>query len=336
MLCGVVGGGVPGWPVAFRGSLARAAGLVTRAQLRGPRFVRVFPDIYVRAGDGPPNSALRAAAAYRLVEGRGVLSGYSAAALLGADCAPDPDGPVEVTVPRGGQRAHPGLRVHRDRVAPGEITSVGGLRCTAPLRTGYDLARQDDLVEAVVAVDRLANVHRFHPDLLLNFAVRYGGCRGNDRVARVLAEASPYAGSPMESRLRMVIVNAGLPRRSAVWLDLAYLEFLIGIEYEGQGHAAPEQVLRDTGRHTRLVDLPIHQVRGVRRAGPDRRRAHPGPPAEIASSVRGLLALLVEFIPSRRESATGPGRAGPPPASARGRGPAAPGRPSRQPDGPGR
>ena len=257
---------MPGWPVAFRGSLACAAGLVTRARLRSRRFVRVFPDVYVEAGDRPPDMALRSAAAYRLVEGRGVVSGYSAAALLGADCASDPDMAAEVTVPGGGQRAHPGLRVRRDRLAPGETTDVGSIRCTSPLRTAFDLARQADLVEAVIAVDRLSHVHRFPPDLLLNFAVHYRGARGTNRLFDVLAHACAYADSPMETRLRMVIVRAGLPRprvqwpvqdvatRTAVWLDLAYPELMIGTEYEGETHATPERVLRDVGRYTRLVD----------------------------------------------------------------------------------
>jgi hypothetical protein len=133
---------VPGWPVAFRGSLACAAGLVTRARLRSPRYVRVFPDVYVPAGDRPLDLALRTAAAYRLVEGRGIVSGYSAAALLGADCARDPEVAAEVTVPGGGQRAHPGLRVRRDRLPPGETTDAGGVRCTSPLRAAFDLARR--------------------------------------------------------------------------------------------------------------------------------------------------------------------------------------------------
>ena len=141
---------LPGWPVAFRGSRAVAAGLVTWGRLRGPGFLRLFPDVYLRAGDKPPDLKLRSLAAYRLVEDRGVLSGYSAAVLLGADCAPTPDVPAEVTVPGGGQREHPGLVVHRDGLEPGETTLVGDVRCTSPLRTAYDLARLDDPVEAVV------------------------------------------------------------------------------------------------------------------------------------------------------------------------------------------
>ncbi|GAA3219308.1 hypothetical protein GCM10017691_02630 [Pseudonocardia petroleophila] len=256
---------VPGWPVAFRGSSAVAAGLVTKNQLRGPRFTRLFPDTYVRATDRPPDLALRSHAAYRYVEGRGVLSGYSAAEVLDASCGPA-DAPAEVTVPRGGQRLHDGLLVRRDRLARGEMCDVGTLRTTTPLRTAYDLARRGGLVDRVVAVDALSRRHGFSPDLLLNFAVHFPGSRGNDRVAEVLAHADRRSGSPMESRLRMLLVLAGLPRpqaqwvvqdeetRRAIWLDLAYPEQRIGIEYESELHTTAEAVLRDAGRYTRLVD----------------------------------------------------------------------------------
>jgi very-short-patch-repair endonuclease len=121
-------------------------------------------------------------------------------------------------------------------------------------------------VERVVAVDRPANVHRFPPDLPLHFSARNRGARGNELVPYALAHAHRRAESPMETRLRMLIVRAGLPRpevqwvvqdddtRTAVWLDLAWPDLLIGVEYEGQGHADADQVLRDVGRYTALVD----------------------------------------------------------------------------------
>ncbi|MDT0353533.1 hypothetical protein [Pseudonocardia charpentierae] len=96
-----------GWPVAFRGSLAVAAGLTTWARLPGPRFQRLFPDIYCPAGDEPPDLHLRSLGAYRLVEGRGVLAGYSAAALLDADCAPHRDVPAEIPSPAAGSAPIP-------------------------------------------------------------------------------------------------------------------------------------------------------------------------------------------------------------------------------------
>lgn len=249
---------VPGWPVAFRGSAAVAARLVTWGRLQGPGYLRLFPDIYIAATEEPPKLGLRTRGAYRLVEGRGVLSGYSAAEILGASCGPK-DAPAEVTVPGGGQREHPGLLVHRDRIAPDEIERLGDLRVTTPLRTAYDLARRHDLVEGVVAVDALARKCEFTPDTLPHLAARYPRARNQRRVADVLAHANRSSGSPMESRLRMLIVLAGLPRpvvqhavqderaRRAVWLDLAYPEHMIGIEYEGEVHASTERVLRDVG-----------------------------------------------------------------------------------------
>ncbi|MFC4948284.1 endonuclease domain-containing protein [Pseudonocardia sp. GCM10023141] len=251
--------------MAFRGSLAVASGLVTWDVLRGPRYVRQFPDVYVARTDEQARLDLRSHAAYRLVEGRGVLSGYSAAEVLGVSCAAE-GAPAEVTVPGGGQRAHPGLLVRRNELAPGEIRQIGSLRTTTALRTAFDLALQPDLTEAVVAVDALADKGRFSPDLLLHFAVHCPRTRNKSRLATVLAHASPYAGSPMESRLRMLLVLAGLPRprvqwmvqdehaRTAIWLDLAYPEQRVGIEYEGGDHVTPEVVLRDAGRYTRLVD----------------------------------------------------------------------------------
>lgn len=255
---------VAGWPEAFRGSTAVRAGLVTWARLHGPAFERVFPDVYVRATEVRPGLALRSRAAYRLVDGRGALSGYSAAEVLGVSCGPR-DAPAAVTVPGGGQRAHPGLVVRRDRLAPGETQLVGDVRVTTPIRTAYDLARTGGPTEAVVAVDALANRHRFNPDLLLHFAARYPRARGSATLAATLALADARAGSPMETRLRLVLVRGGLPApavqhavadqrtRSVIWLDLAYPAHRVGIEYEGAHHTEADHVLRDVGRYTRLV-----------------------------------------------------------------------------------
>jgi hypothetical protein len=239
---------------------------MTWTVLQGPRFLRLLPDTYIAApDDGPPDLRLRSLAAYRYVEGSGVLSGYSAAEILGASCGPR-DAPAEVTVPHRGQRSPGGLVVHRARLLPDEVTEVNGLEVTSPLRTAYDLARRGDLVERVVAVDRLANVHRFDPDLLLHHSTRHRGARGNGLLPGVLAHADRRACSPMETRLRILIVQAGLPRpqvqwvvqddrtRTAVWLDLAWPDLMIGIEYEGEGHTEPDRVLRDIGRYTGLVD----------------------------------------------------------------------------------
>lgn len=254
---------VPGWPDVFRGSDAIAAGLVTRGVLRGPRFRCVLPDTYARAG-AKRDLALRSYAASRWSRGRGVLSGYSAAELLRASCA-QPGAPAELTVAGDVLRSRDGVVVRHAELHPGEVTTVDGLRVTTPLRTAFDLGRRRPLVESVVAVDALARVHRFSPDLLLHFAARYPHTRGVDRLTDTLTLVDCRSGSPPETRLRLVLVQAGLPRpavqhpvldddrRRAVWLDLAYPSHMLGVEYDGRDHLDPDQVLSDIERHTRLA-----------------------------------------------------------------------------------
>jgi hypothetical protein len=232
--------------------------------LRGQRFLRLFPDTYIRRQDEPPTLAERSAAAHVYARGRGVLSGYSAAEVLRASCGPA-DAPAELTMPSGG-RSRPGLIVHRDRLQQSEVQTCRGMAVTTPLRTAYDLARRLDLVEAVVALDALARRGRFDPEEVLRLAEQYPGARGLTQLPRVVDLAARWSDSPMETRLRLVLVLRGLPRpevqypvlddrrRRAVWLDLAYPEQRVGIEYEGLDHTRPEVVLRDVGRYTWLVD----------------------------------------------------------------------------------
>jgi hypothetical protein len=171
-------------------------------------------------------------------------------------------------------RSHPGLLLHRDRLARDEVQPCGEVLVTTPVRTAYDLARRLELVDAVVALDALANrghwassrAAGFDPAAVLQRAARYPRARGSARLPRVVRLADRRSGSPMETRLRLVLVLRGLPapevqypvlddrRREAVWLDLAYPRLRVGIEYEGEEHTRSERVLRDAARYTTLVD----------------------------------------------------------------------------------
>jgi very-short-patch-repair endonuclease len=99
----------------------------------------------------------------------------------------------------------------------------------------------------------------------------------------------------METRLRLILVLRGVPepevqfpvlddvRRRVVWLDPAYPEQRIGIEYEGADHGRPERVLLGGGRYTRLVDAGWRMYRFTKYqmyAEPD----------EIAATIRRALA----------------------------------------------
>lgn len=252
-------------PVPFLGSVAVRAGRVTKNALRGPRFVRLLPDVYVPAGV-PLDLATRSRAAYLLVDGVGALAGYSAAHLLGARCAPA-DADAEVLAPRLARRPARGVLLHRGRLSPDEVTEVDGRLVTSAVRTAYDLARRLPLVEAVAAVDALAHVAGVHPGEVRALSDRYPGARGRLRVDPVLDLVEPAAASVMETRTRLVLVLRGLPTPSlqhAVFdpdgrfvarLDLAYPAAKVGVEYDGAQHRDRGSFGADLRRHNRLVAL---------------------------------------------------------------------------------
>jgi very-short-patch-repair endonuclease len=240
----------------FRGSDAVAAGLLTPAMLRGPRFRRLFPDVYVPAR-ADVDLDLLSRAAYLLVAGRGALGGHSAAELLGASCAPA-GAPAEVVLPHR-LRARPGLLVRQDKVPLDELQVVDGVVVTTPERTAYDLGRRTPLVEAVVAVDALAHAHRFEPGDSLALARRHLGSRGSAQLPQVVELADRRAGSPMETRIRLALRFGGLPlptlqhQVGPYELDLSYPAVRIAIEYNGRDHLAPDRALRDLRREAYLT-----------------------------------------------------------------------------------
>lgn len=256
----------------FRGSEAVALGLVTWDRLCGPRFRRLFPDVYLPAERGCDLS-VRSRAAYQLVGTRGgVLAGYSAARLLGADCAPR-EASAEVLMPRR-YRPRPGLVIRYGRVRDEDVAWAAGCRVTSASRTAWDLARRLALVEAVVAVDSLAHRREFEPADLLARRAAEPGARGCRRLDRIVALADPRAESPGETRLRLLlIVRGGLPAPSAQFrvrneygvvvarVDLAYPEAKPALEYDGIEHYTRARAERDRARDAELAGLGWETVR---------------------------------------------------------------------------
>jgi very-short-patch-repair endonuclease len=243
----------------FRGSTAIASGVLTRGQLRGPRFRRLFPDIYAPAAL-EADLALRSRAAGLLVAGRGAVAGYAAAELWGASCAPS-DEPAHVLMAE--RYSSPGLRVHRDYFGFDETVPInsGGV-LTTPERTAYDLARwSPQLVERVVALDALA--HRGAKlDAVRSLRNRYLGSHGGADIAEAIRLSDGRAESPMETRVRVPLVLADLRpevqypvvvngRRYR--LDLAFPELLIAVEYDGAEHRLQARARRDLAREADLL-----------------------------------------------------------------------------------
>jgi hypothetical protein len=227
----------------FRGSEAIDDGRLTRQDLRGSAWRRLLPDIYV-AADVPVNHRLWCRAASVWVGELGAVSGLSAAHMWGADVLPSDEIPAEVTVPSGiHRRSTPQVRVVRSALEPGDVAVTASVRVCTPERTAFDLARRLPLVDAVVAIDAMLAKRLLTKDRFMEYWSKRHGWPGEHALPVVAERLEPLSGSPMESRLRVVLLDGGLPQPVAQYrayegrrflgrIDLAYPVEKIGIEYE--------------------------------------------------------------------------------------------------------
>lgn len=232
----------------------------SRHRLRGPNWRRLGCGIYVWTALEVGLLAELVAIQHRLPEPC-VFSGRTAAHLYGLDLAAT--NPVEVTAPPGvAVRPRPDLLIRGAALTRGDVTTRGQLRVTSPVRTCFDLARSLDLVEAVVSIDAALQRGLVSLGELREYVARMGRARRVPAVRRVLELVEPNAESPMESRLRLVLVLGGLPR-PAVQLDvldaagrflgrpdLLYPDARLAIEYDGATHQ--DNLGADLRRQNRL------------------------------------------------------------------------------------
>lgn len=126
------------------------------------------------------------------------------------------------------------------------VTRRGGMVITTPAQTFVDLAAEPGLVDLVVLGDSMVRAGAVTPDELVAVEAR-GRRRGPARRAAALVRAG--VDSPMETRLRLLLVLAGLPEpvvnlaihddsgRVRYRLDLGYPQVRIAVEYDGRQHA---------------------------------------------------------------------------------------------------
>jgi hypothetical protein len=231
----------------------------SRFQLRTGNWRRLGRGTYVWAGlEADPLAHLSALHA-RLPPGS-VFSGLTAARLHGIA---DKGSPIELTLPPDvSVHARAGLSLRTVALDPCDVITCGPLPVTTPLRTCFDLACSLPLVEAVAALDTA--LHREYVALpkLRAYVAGRGGVRGIAQARRVVELVEPDAESPMESRLRMVLVLGGLPRpevqvelhdaggRFIGRPDLLYPRTRLAIEYDGENHR--DRLVADNRRQNRL------------------------------------------------------------------------------------
>ncbi|SDG97329.1 DUF559 domain-containing protein [Klenkia brasiliensis] len=240
----------------FRGSDVVARGLLTAGELRGPAWRRVFPDVYIDA-DCEVDHALLARIAATTVAPGAVVTGVSAAVLWGLTDLAGVDDPVELTVAPGARRpACPGVVVRRRPLSSASSVRRGQVLVATPEAAALELAGRLDPVEAVVLLDRCVAERVSTLTALRHAAAELVG-RGCRRARAAVDRADGLAGSPQETRLRLLVVEAGLPPpvaqftvrvegRFVARVDFAWPDHRVALEYEGAWHTT--QIAADRRR----------------------------------------------------------------------------------------
>ena len=244
---------------------ARQGGLTLDA-LRGSAWRRLGRELYCWEGV-KEDAWLQLVAWKELLPGEAVFSGSTAGWLLGLD----PINPVEIVLPYStGVRSRSGLTVRRSELAPQEIATVRKLRVTNLHWTLSDMCLRYPAVEALIAVDMAIRARLTSTEGLSRYAKANSGRPGVGHL-RALAGVAAPAESPMETRLRWILIQALLPRpevqvnlhdangRFVGRADLYYPAAHLVLEYDGGNHR--ERLKEDDRRQNLIVNAGFHLLR---------------------------------------------------------------------------
>jgi len=226
---------------------AEDAGVSTTALQSAP-WRQLFRGVWVHASL-PDTRELRLAAAKLLLPPRAVLCGLTAAWIYGADVRREDDLDVHVGFPAGTRiRKRPGLKVCEETLQPDDVRVIDGVAVTTPVRTVFDCLRLLRGMERLVVADALTHLQCTTVEEVRTYFAGQRRRRNLRIGAALVNDIEPLSESPMESRLRLVLIAGGLPRPEAQFevrrpdksfvgrVDLAYPELKIAIEYDGAWH----------------------------------------------------------------------------------------------------
>jgi hypothetical protein len=227
----------------FVGSEALADGSVTRYELT--RWYRaIHPNVYTARGR-QLTLRDRALAASLWSKRRGILTGVAASAVHGAEWV-DADTPIELV--HAATRPPAGVVTRDERIGPDEFGWRHGMLVATVERTAFDLGRHLRRGPAVARMDALMRARPFSTEGVLLLAERYRGARGLNRLREALALVDGGAASPRETWLRLLYIDAGLPRpttqvpiydpdgRLLRTCDMGWEDYKVVAEYDGDQH----------------------------------------------------------------------------------------------------
>ncbi|MFT4264333.1 MAG: DUF559 domain-containing protein [Nocardioides sp.] len=235
---------------------------ISSAQLRSSAYVALHHGVYV-AADVELTPHLRALAALRCFRSGAFVSHATAARLWELPLPTLPEEHVTVAARRD-RRSRPGIVTHSPRSVP--LLGKDGVTATAPVQTFVDLAALVGLVDLVIVGDHLVRKRLARLDDLVAAAGRATGPGAAD-VRRAAALVRAGVDSPMETRLRLLLVLARLPEprvNSRVSIDegvtmrkydLCWPAAKLIVEYDGRHHIERvEQWESDLARREAIDD----------------------------------------------------------------------------------
>ncbi|HUH72103.1 MAG TPA: hypothetical protein VLZ05_26525 [Mycobacterium sp.] len=259
----------------FLGSEAIARGALTRGQLRW-NYRQIHRDVYLPK-NAPRSLRTNIYAAWLWSGRRGIIAGRAAAALHGAKWVDDFT-PIEVVGPFN--HPPPGIIVRRERISVEDLVDLGGLLVTNPARTAFDLARHLPRGVAVAHLDALSAATELTAGEVAPLIGRHRGARGVRQCQTALSLMDGGAQSPKETWLRLVLIDAGLPRpltqirvtdgRLVAYLDLGWEEPLVALEYDGDQHRNDRrQYVKDVRRAQMVDGLGWHVIKVINEDRPN-------------------------------------------------------------------
>jgi hypothetical protein len=243
----------------FIGSDALACGGITRARLRW-NYRTIFPDVYLQK-QLVPSLSQRTEGAWLWSGRNAVIAGRAAASMHGALWV-RADTTIEMIWRCS--RPPPGILARNERIDADDIAVIGGILVTSPERTAFDLARHLPRDLAVAHLDALARATGIRAPQVLLLADRYPQARGLPRARTALSLMDGGSQSPQETRLRLILIDDGLPPprtqvlvtdgMNRAFIDMGYDEPKVGFDYEGVHHSEERgQYVHDIGR-AELID----------------------------------------------------------------------------------
>lgn len=215
------------WPIV--GTEAVATGALTRGALRW-RYTAVHPNIYLPK-DARRDLFTNTVAAWLWTGRKGIVAGRAAAALHGVQWIEDTV-PIELIARHG--RRQPGVVVRDEQIGDDEVCEVGELLVTTPARTGLDLARHLPRDAAVAHLDALGAVTGLAATDIASLEERHRATPGIRAARAAVSLMDGGSRSPRETSLRLLLIDAGLPRpRTDIRLSDDLWEATIGMGWDG-------------------------------------------------------------------------------------------------------